>query len=604
MRTAREQMLCVISQNWTAGLAPLEAIGPALDQLFTDAGVVHYACLALLPPGPGDNGQPSLMLELTVDEGVRPCDLLAVLAHHPGGALWPLYERFLPPPPASTGTRNEALRKRLLADLSIADGGFIGPRDRTLAQVRQERELYTLVRETVTKLPPDSRNERMPFAAAMARSVRANSKFDWALQPAPRSFWRARGGRGKTLFLASAVGAVLLLALLMMWGLRGLDSLAAANAPILSPWVGNALNRMLEMSWRLAILAGGFIGALVLYWLVSYLIRPKAGPWHQWSDQVARELNRPTDALSATATHVFAWLTVIVVLACLLAAGVFLVWGLPAVTHPWLWHQRPLWLEIAVRCYALVFFSLLLVLAIGLRPAFMSVPRPGDGLLTLLIKAFRRWLHRPQEQEFPRAQQVHPAIERCEADLVGRTAHMISLTDLRTPYAWSAFWTRLSLRLVTAVGHAFFTEGRLGDAPGIQFSHWHIVDKGRRLLFCANFDGTFGGYLDDFIKGPSVGTTLFWRWSELWNRPGAAPGHPDVSHPLSFAPTRLVVFRGVKCELKFKAYARASMLPHVYRFDALDFSIDQKNRATRLRDALCGDRNDANDDCIMRTIES
>jgi len=46
------------------------------------------------------------------------------------------------------------------------------------------------------------------------------------------------------------------------------------------------------------------------------------------------------------------------------------------------------------------------------------------------------------------------------------------------------------------------------------------------------------------------------------------------------------------------------MLPHMFRFDARKESVDQINLATGLRDALFGERNDTNDDLIMRAIES
>jgi hypothetical protein len=180
---------------------------------------------------------------------------------------------------------------------------------------------------------------------------------------------------------------------------------------------------------------------------------------------------------------------------------------------------------------------------------------------------------------------------------------MISLTDMRSPHWWSVWWTRLFLHLVTFLGRVLFTEGRLGDAPGIHFGHWHIIDNGRRYLFCSNYDGNFGGYLDDFINGASIGTTLFWRWTKLEPRALAAEGQPGVAEPRAFPPTRFLALRGVKCELKFKSYARDSMLPHLYRFEACKLTIDQIDRATALRNALFGQRNDSNDDQIMRAIE-
>ena len=98
---------------------------------------------------------------------------------------------------------------------------------------------------------------------------------------------------------------------------------------------------------------------------------------------------------------------------------------------------------------------------------------------------------------------------------------MVSLTDIRNPNGWSAWWIRVSLGIVTLFGRVFFTGGRLGDAPGIHFGHWHIIEGGRRYLFCSNYDGNFGGYLDDFINGATVGTTLAWRWTTLKPRRSA-----------------------------------------------------------------------------------
>jgi hypothetical protein len=233
--------------------------------------------------------------------------------------------------------------------------------------------------------------------------------------------------------------------------------------------------------------------------------------------------------------------------------------------------------------------------------ALPSAGRPSWPVAQWL--KFRRWLTRGRPMVVPRAQQVHPSIDACEARLIAGTAHMISLTEVRSPRAWSGLWIRLVMGTVTSLGHMLFTEGRLGDAPGIHFGHWHLIDGGRRLLFCANFDGSFGGYLDDFIKGPSVGTTLFWRWTELHPRPAAAPGHPEVTHARRFPPTRLLALRGVKCERGFKAYARDSMVPHLFRADFIGLSLDEKLRGTELRDALFGVRCPVNDDIVMRALE-
>jgi hypothetical protein len=72
-----------------------------------------------------------------------------------------------------------------------------------------------------------------------------------------------------------------------------------------------------------------------------------------------------------------------------------------------------------------------------------------------------------------------------------------------------------------------------------------------------------------------------------------------------FPPTRFPAMRG-GCEHEqwFKTYARDSMLPHLYLFQAYRLSQAEIDRATALRDALFGSRNVVNDDIVARALES
>jgi hypothetical protein len=215
-------------------------------------------------------------------------------------------------------------------------------------------------------------------------------------------------------------------------------------------------------------------------------------------------------------------------------------------------------------------------------------------------------LDRTTPQDLPAAHQIHASIERCEADIVasGRVGHMFSLTDIRRPYWMNRLLLRSFLRLVNYLGHTVFTEGTLGHAQGIRFGHWHIVDGGRRLLFCSNFDGSFGGYLDEFINGASEGINLIWRWTELRERAFAVEGQPGVTRERVFPPTRYLVFGGCKNEQWFKTFARDSMLPHLHRFEAYAYTAQDVERASNLREALFGARTAVNDDLVMRALES
>ncbi len=204
-----------------------------------------------------------------------------------------------------------------------------------------------------------------------------------------------------------------------------------------------------------------------------------------------------------------------------------------------------------------------------------------------------------------RAHQVHHSILACESELAARGAvcHMFSLTEIRDPVPRNTRMARFFLRVVGSLANTFFTEGRLGFAEGIRFAHWHLLDG--RLLFCSNFDAPFSGYLDEFINGASQGINLIWRWTNLRKRKSARPGvDPSVDHERTFPPTRLWIFAGCKYEQRFKSYARDSMLPHVFRFEAYDYSAQDVERATRCRDALFGTRDPIRDDQLMRALES
>jgi hypothetical protein len=143
----------------------------------------------------------------------------------------------------------------------------------------------------------------------------------------------------------------------------------------------------------------------------------------------------------------------------------------------------------------------------------------------------------------------------------------------------------------------------LGYASGIHFAHWYLVDGGRRLLFLSNYDGDFSGYLDEFIRGAAEGVNLIWQGSRLLPRGAAGPGHPAVSHPRAFPTVRRFVLHGCHHEQWFKAYVRDSMLPHVFRFEAYDHSLQNILAARRLRNARVGQRTAIKDDVMLRSLE-
>lgn len=202
---------------------------------------------------------------------------------------------------------------------------------------------------------------------------------------------------------------------------------------------------------------------------------------------------------------------------------------------------------------------------------------------------------------------VHRSVVEAEADLFDQPSHMISLTDFRGGrWAWPLYgmaaW--IFLHVIGTAGRLLYAQGWLGQAWGIKFGHWHIVQGGRRLLFVSNFDGDFGGYLDEFIRGASQGINLIWRWTHLRAREPAAGGQPGVERPRRFPETWCLGFAGCHHEQAFKAYARASMLPHLYLFQRYALSNQDIVRVRELREALVGPRTPENDERIVRILQS
>jgi hypothetical protein len=600
----RQQMICIIAPDWRGGAGVIQSndMSEALKALFSDVGVVHFASIALLPALSDSPSQlPSLMLELAVEEGLRPYDLLCRLVNHPSGAMWSLYGRYWleGERPVGVGQRNQELLDRLMDWHSVADGAFVGARDRSVRQIRKERDLLLQTRDAARELRADYGSDRATFALALARWAFARPEFDWATAPAPRSFWRGSGA--SIIAKAAYPAAIIALWMASVWLVGAVFRLAACVVARLLAGpdselqtvllaVSEASRYLLGASVRLLIaLAVTALALWVLFGLLPALFRP----WRRWIKNIGRELDRPTQTWSSLSTYVSVWVSGLpIVLTSIYCVVTYAFWP------EFFQSQLSQWMPVAsgLRLLAIItLFILFILLASGSIILF--------SWIASRLPKLTAWFYQPHEDDVERAQQVHPSIDASEAALVGGTAHLISLTDMRAPHWWSIFWTRASLRLVTFLGRVSFTDGLLGEAPGIHFGHWHVIDNGRRYLFCSNYDGNFGGYLDDFINGASAGTSLFWRWTKLMARAPSDDGQPGVRLPRAFPPTRFLVFRGVKCELKFKSYARDSMLPHLFRFDACDSTMDGINRATTVRDALFGERNDCNDDQIMRAIE-
>jgi hypothetical protein len=160
----------------------------------------------------------------------------------------------------------------------------------------------------------------------------------------------------------------------------------------------------------------------------------------------------------------------------------------------------------------------------------------GSVLLFLLARArIRRF--EANDQQGPDA----ICAERHEWVTSREDFHLQNHMCIRTPVKRGRLRMRV-LRLalfVIGLAHRFyFNRGRLGGIPSIHFARWVILPKRRDLVFFSNYDGSFEGYLGDFVDGASVGLNSVW---------GNTEGYPRT-HGL---------FRGgAQHERRFKVFAR------------------------------------------------
>lgn len=119
---------------------------------------------------------------------------------------------------------------------------------------------------------------------------------------------------------------------------------------------------------------------------------------------------------------------------------------------------------------------------------------------------------------------------------------MSSITNIKLGW-FRSILLRAVLAFVKLTSRYIYTKGKLGSISSIHFARWVILDKGKRLLFLSNFDGSWENYLGDFIDKAASGLTAIW------------------SNTAGFPRTHLLTRKGARAEKKFKAYARSSQSP-------------------------------------------
>ncbi len=197
-------------------------------------------------------------------------------------------------------------------------------------------------------------------------------------------------------------------------------------------------------------------------------------------------------------------------------------------------------------------------------------------------------------------QQTHDAIEACEASLVGKVGHMISVTDVRSRrHGWAL---HLLMRFIMFLGESWFTEARLGNAEGIKFGHWNVIDGGPAARLLQQLRRRIRR-LPRRVHPRRLRRHQPHLAMDRTARPPTRRGRASPGSPARGVSRRRGCSRSAAASTSrwFKAYARDSMVPHLFRYEAYNHSNQDITRATRLRDALAAPSPDVvQDDRIMR----
>jgi hypothetical protein len=148
---------------------------------------------------------------------------------------------------------------------------------------------------------------------------------------------------------------------------------------------------------------------------------------------------------------------------------------------------------------------------------------------------------------------------------------MSSVIFVKEPRWFRGLLLRAVLRVMHVAARHLFVQGALDRIDSIHFARWAIVDKGRRLIFFSNFDGTWESYLGEFVDRAHTGLTAVW------------------SNCVGFPRTWLLTGGGAAAENKFKIYSRQSQTPTQVWYSAYpELTVSNIINNSRIRAGLAG----------------
>jgi len=161
-------------------------------------------------------------------------------------------------------------------------------------------------------------------------------------------------------------------------------------------------------------------------------------------------------------------------------------------------------------------------------------------------------------------------------DRIGQ--NQLTVINNLKPGFFRLFTERVVHTAINFAARYFSNEGNLAGIPSIHFARWCLIDKGRRLLFLSNFDGSWENYLGDFVDKAAIGLTAAWGSTVL------------VKEEDGFPKPKWLVLKGARDEQRFKAYSRAGQVATNVWYSAYkELSVQNVNNNSEIRKGLHGD---------------
>lgn len=224
--------------------------------------------------------------------------------------------------------------------------------------------------------------------------------------------------------------------------------------------------------------------------------------------------------------------------------------------------------ELLVAAFATWLWPLLVLPAIALALGFYfrgGVSAVVAFLITLLIEGAAIYVRFRRLEDSDEADDVEPSSEQVEQvmahETFGAQNLLYSVSTLK-PGGLRGFAARVAFWSVGLVGR-FCRPGFLGNNRMIHFARWLIVPGTDKLVFLSNYDGTWNGYVGDFVLNPAGahGVTSIW------------------SNCTGFPRTKNLAFAGAADRDRLVRWARRQQRPVLFWFSAYPTLTTDRIRA-------------------------